>query len=193
MKLRWLFLVLNLFLVIGLIFLIKNRDALIQNASPAGLPSYGAAPGFSLTERSGSRVSLSDLNGKVWVATFIFTRCAGQCPLMSRAMSRFQSQVKDLRLVSFSVDPDYDTPAVLADYAKNYQADPNRWLFLTGDKETLNEVAKGFHVTGLGDPMFHSVSFALVDQKGQIRGYYDSNDTEKMKQLYRDIHLLLKQ
>ena len=187
------FLVLNLFLVAGLFFLMQTRGTLLRDVSHSPLPSHGAVPDFTLTEKSGSQISLSDLKDKVWVAAFIFTRCAGQCPLMSQKMGRLQQEIKEARLVSFSVDPDYDTPPVLADYAKLYDADAQRWLFLTGDKEVLNRVAQGFHVTGLGDPMFHSVSFALVDPSGQIRGYYDSGDEQKMKQLSRDIHMLLRQ
>lgn len=191
-KLRWVLLVLNLFLVIGLFFLIQARGSLFSGAPKNPLPSYGQVPDFTLTEKDGSWVTLETLKGKVWVADFIFTRCAGQCPIMNQKMRGFQEELPDLTLVSFSVDPDTDTPEVLAEYAKSYGADPDRWLFLTGDKETLNRVAQGFHVTGLGDPMFHSVSFALVDPQGEIRGYYDSNDAKRLEDLIKDAHDLIK-
>ncbi len=191
-RFRWFFIFVNLIFVVGLFFLIRTRGEIYRNVSSDSLPSYGAVPDFTLTERSGSPVSLSDLKNKVWVADFIFTRCAGQCPLMSQKLNQLQRKLKGVQFVSFSVDPGTDTPKVLSDYAKLYSADPEKWFFLTGDKDILNHVAQGFHVVGLGDPMFHSVSFALVDKMGQIRGYYDSNDNERMKSLRRDIKELLK-
>lgn len=186
-RLRWFILILNFFLVIGLFFLLKARHLA---GSASDLPVYGQVPDFALTERSGSRVSLSNLKNRVWVADFIFTRCAAQCPLMSQKVGQFQRELKDVRFVSFSVDPGTDTPQVLSDYSKLYGADPARWFFLTGDKETLNRVFQSFHVATLGDPMFHSVSFVLVDRAGRIRGYYDSGDPARVSDLVADARRL---
>lgn len=187
-KFRWLLLILNLFLIAAIIFLVRSRESFFPPETPAA--SLGA-PDFTLTNQKEEPLSLSDLKGRVWVADFIFTRCAGQCPPMSRQMSRFQENVKGLSLVSFSVDPENDSPAALAAYAKEYQADPARWSFLTGSKDELGRVARGFHVTELGEPMLHSVSFILVDTQGFIRGYYDSGDPERVQALEKDATRLI--
>ena len=132
-RFRWFFIFVYLIFVVGLFFLIRTRGEIYRNDSSDSLRSYGAVPDFTLTERSGSPVSLSDLKNKVWVADFIFTRCAGQCPLMSQKLNQLQRKLKGVQFVSFSVDPGTDTPKVLSDYAKLYSADPEKWFFLTGD------------------------------------------------------------
>src|ERR1700683_3737016 len=95
---------------------------------------------FSLTDQSGHPFSDKDLRGKVWVASFIFTRCAGPCARVSANMARLQKEMAGkevLMLVSFSVDPDYDTPAVLQRYAAHFGADPSGWKFLTGKRRDI--------------------------------------------------------
>ena len=115
------------------------------------LPVYWQIPGFSLVERSGQRVTLADLMGKVWVATFIYTHCPDTCPFQTAEMAGLQkefAQAKDFRLVSITTDPENDTPEVLAKYASQFNADPKRWLFLTGDKRAIYRLAqKGFHLS----------------------------------------------
>ncbi|MBI4391779.1 MAG: SCO family protein, partial [candidate division NC10 bacterium] len=109
------------------------------------LPVYGAVPDFALTERSGRPVMAEALRGKVWIATFIFTRCSDTCPLQSAEMARLQGEFaaeEDLRLVSVTVDPEWDTPAVLARYATHFGAHPDRWLFLTGERATIHALAR---------------------------------------------------
>lgn len=109
------------------------------------LPVYGAVPDFALTERSGRPVIAAALRGKVWIATFIFTRCSDTCPLQSAEMARLQGEFaaeEDLRLVSVTVDPEWDTPAVLARYATDFGAHPDRWLFLTGERATIHALAR---------------------------------------------------
>src|SRR5713101_367446 len=98
----------------------------------------GPVGDFSLTERSGQTVSRADLRGKVWVASFLFTRCCTGCPQITATLAQLQKELQgqpDVILVSFSVDPEHDTPKVLKDYAKEWGADPKRWLFLTGKQE----------------------------------------------------------
>ncbi|MFQ5839362.1 MAG: SCO family protein [Candidatus Methylomirabilales bacterium] len=112
-------------------------------------------PAFGLLERSGKEVTLADLRGKVWITDFVWTRCPDACPLMSAMMARFQADfadAPDLRLISISVDPEYDTPAVLTRYAAVYGADPDRWLFLTGDKETIYHLVQEGFKLAVGDP-----------------------------------------
>ena len=174
---------------------------------PADLPVYGQIPEFTLAERSLSKVTRSDLEGKIWIADFIFTHCAGVCPLMSSKMKGLQEKLghyPDIRLVSFSVDPERDTPEVLARYGERYQADPVTWLFLTGDKEIIYRLsAQHFHLgveeipaqkrEALDQSVRHSSKFALVDGSGKIRGYYDSESSMALEQLVKDAERLLAQ
>jgi protein SCO1/2 len=112
---------------------------------------YGQVPAFSLVERSGQRVTREQLHGTVWVANFIYTECEESCPTQSLQLQRLQNDfaaARDLRLVSITVDPQHDTPDVLARYAERYGADRERWLFLTGDKRAIYCLAKdGFHLS----------------------------------------------
>jgi cytochrome oxidase Cu insertion factor (SCO1/SenC/PrrC family) len=160
---------------------------------------YGQVPEFSLTDQEGETVTRGDLAGKVWIADFIFTNCAGTCPMITETMSRLQRALpKEVHLVSFSVDPARDTPEVLAEYAKKTSADRERWHFLTGDKNTLYDLSiKGFKLaldetTGTEvEPITHSTRLVLVDQEGKIRGYYGGTDEEDMKRLFTDATDLL--
>jgi protein SCO1/2 len=168
------------------------------------MSNYGAVPEFSLIERSGKSVSLANLRGKVWIADFIYTNCQDTCPLESATMARLQEQLghnNQLRLVSFSVDPQHDTPQVLTSYAERYQADSARWLFLTGDiKQITHLVQEGFRLsavpaadsTNKDTIILHSSRFVLVDRNGAIRGYYDSLDNIALDRLKRDVRTLLK-
>ncbi|HXZ44509.1 MAG TPA: SCO family protein [Syntrophobacteria bacterium] len=116
-----------------------------------GLQVFGTLPDFSLTERSGRNVTLADLRGKVWIANFIYTHCTDTCPLQSARIAKLQDDFVsewDLRFVSITVDPMRDTPKVLAQYAARFGADPERWLFLTGEKQAIYALAQqGFHLS----------------------------------------------
>jgi cytochrome oxidase Cu insertion factor (SCO1/SenC/PrrC family) len=116
-----------------------------------GLQVFGTLPDFSLTERSGRHVTLADLQGKVWIANFIYTHCTDTCPLQSACLAKLQDDFageQDLRLVSITVDPERDTPKVLAEYASRFGADPNRWVFLTGEKQAIYALAQqGFFLS----------------------------------------------
>lgn len=174
------------------------------NARPAepALDDFGAVPAFKLTERSGRTVTADDLKGKIWVADFIFTRCGGSCLTMSSQMSELQKSLEhagDVRLVSFTVDPDYDTPARLAAYAERYEAKGEKWLFLTGGEDQMQKLAKdGFHLPTAGggssvERVIHSTRFVLVDVTGRIRGYYSTEDREAKQKLLHDLGILLRQ
>jgi len=154
-------------------------------------------PDFSLTNQRGAPFALSDLQDKVWVADFIFTSCATICPPMTIEMARLQDEfaAKDLHFVSFSVDPERDTPEVLFRYADNYGADGNRWSFLTGQKDAIYQLAQdGFNLAAghRGSEILHSTRFVLVDRNQQLRGYYDSRSKAHLQQLRQDIQTLLK-
>ena len=153
------------------------------------LAAFGKAPDFSLTERNGKPFSKSDLKGSPWIADFIFTSCSGQCPLMSAQMKSLQNKFgpeSGFRFASFSVDPDRDTPEVLSQYADRYEAQKQRWFFLTGPRTEINRVLKEFFLSPVDQPAMHSIRFILVDGEGQIRGYYDSSDPQSMNQLMKD-------
>ena len=188
---RWVFLGINLLLVLAVVFFVTHRHSFIFRFPGLASKNYGKVPSFNLIDRSGRAVSDSDLKDRVWVADFIFTRCADQCPVMTQKASTLSRKMKDVQWVSFSVDPAYDSPSVLKDYAEKFGADRTRWFFLTGKKEVMNRVAQGFHVSDTEHPMFHNISFILVDREGRIRGYYDSSDPEKIKQLEHDAKALL--
>jgi protein SCO1/2 len=172
----------------------------VHSSSTVSLPHLGAVPDFTLTERSGEKVPLSDLKGKVWIADFIFTNCAGSCPIMSSTMTNFQEQLKDVKnilLVTFTVDPERDTPEVLMAYAELYRAAPSRWLFLTGEKQKIAYLTReGFRLAlatdsaSASEPIIHSTMFVLVDREGVIRGYYDSTDEKILTKLINDARRL---
>ena len=222
----WIMMVLSLLGVGGVAYLQFSRVDAARTRGGMGmgvqreLPVLAELPDFSLTERSGKKVTLNDLRGKVWVADFIFTGCAGPCPVMSKRMQTLQAELlrdrKDSVLcVSISVDPVNDTPDVLRDYAETRGADPKRWLFLTGEKKPVRSlVADGFKLAAPKTPeeeeeLLHSTRFVLVDRKGRIRGYYkclsDEDeydmvramdrpmDTDEKKKMMRDMESLIRE
>jgi len=151
---------------------------------------------FRLTERSGRVVTDADLADRVWVAAFIFTRCPASCPRISSVLKGLQGQFagKGVQLVSLSVDPEHDTPAVLADYAQRYQADPDRWWFLTGPKDDVYRlILEQFHLgvaeAGEADrkegaeAVSHSAKLALVGPGNSVVGYYNSDEPADIKAL----------
>lgn len=165
---------------------------------PEPLPVLGKVPEFTLTNRDGRVVRRADLDGRPWVADFIFTRCPASCPMMTSRLKRLDRSLPSdlpLHLVSISVDPAYDTPAVLQKYAESFQA-PSRWLFLTGAREDVRRLCvEGFKL-GLDmspagsagpEPILHSTRFVLVDGRGDIRGYYEAFDEESTAKLKRDL------
>jgi protein SCO1/2 len=163
------------------------------------LPVMSTVPDFTLIERSSREVKNQELAGHIWIADFVYTSCGGICPIMTQKMRKLQDLLPaDIRLVSFSVDPDIDTPDVLTKYAKQYGADPDRWLFLTGNRESLFKLSKeGFKLavdvaggTEL-EPITHSSRFALVDRQGRIRGYYSMDEESELAHLVRDAKSLL--
>lgn len=162
---------------------------------PAPPPVINSLPSFSLTGPDGKAFGSQELAGRVYVASFIFTRCGSVCPLIVQHLSTLQKRVQlekfPLTIVSISVDPEFDTPDVLRNYAEKIGADPKIWTFLSGSRENiLDVVEKGFTV-GVGAPIItnglmdiaHSQKLVLVDSKGQIRGFYDAS-SEGIEELY---------
>ena len=188
----WSFLTIFLFGLIVLVIGFRLYQMGRLNREGRTLPVYGEVSDFRLTERSGRSITDKDFKGKVWIADVIFTRCGGQCPMMSGKMQKLTRQLPQATFVSFTTDPDYDTPQVLSVYAGRYQADPERWLFLTGTKEMLSVVTTGFKMNKVDEPAMHSSSFVLVDREGRSRGFYEAGDSEAMARLNKDARLLIK-
>lgn len=160
------------------------------------LHDFGPVAEFNLTERSNKPLGLADLKGKIWIADFIFTTCPGPCPILTQKMSQMQTAMQyadDVKLVSFSVDPERDTPEILSQYADSYGAQPDKWYFLTGDKkEIYNFAIKSLklNITEEDNTIIHSTMFVLVDKNGHIRGYYNTSKAEYMSMLARDVERL---
>ena len=161
------------------------------------LPINGSIPDFQFTDSNGSSITRSDMEGKVWVADFIFTTCTMACPIMTGNMNIIHKAFKaddNVRIISFSVYPEYDTPEILKEYASRYSANTERWHFLTGPENSVKDIIRtGFKIGDYEDIIFHSEKFALVDAEGNIRGYYSGIKTEDMSQLKKDIKILLKE
>ena len=172
-------------------------------SEPEGQPPVlSKVPVFHLINQDSLRFGSDELAGQVWVANFIFTRCPTICPTLTTRMAEFQKRTESLdrlRLVSFSVDPEHDSPDVLSEYARKYGADTRRWNFLTGPLE----VVKGAIEDGLrmsmgrdGDvsnvnEIFHGPHFVLVDDRARIRGYYDVEDPAGFESLIETASLLI--
>ncbi len=143
------------------------------------LPVLGQVPAFQFIERSGDAFGQQDFRGKISVVDFFFTRCMGICPVMaSKYQQLYAAFTNDPRvqLVSISVDPEYDTPMILTQYAREQGVTDNRWLFLNGKpSEVMQLCEQGFMLPADNLPMGHSAKFSLVDGQGRIRGYYDSS------------------
>jgi protein SCO1/2 len=199
---------------IGLLLAIPTGWSLVHFAPlrPAAtvtresLPVLATLPSFSLTDQDGQPFDLMRMRGKVWLANFIFTTCPTVCPLLSERFSQIQDRTKGLgsavQLVSFSVDPETDTPAVLKQYAAHYRRDPARWTYVTGAPDAIEKaVSDGFKValtrekkpvpegTPDGFEIVHGEQFVLVDALGQIRGYYHKDDAD-LDRLITDAALL---
>ncbi len=161
------------------------------------LPVYGQVSPFALTSQTGTLFASRSLENRIWVADFFFSTCTGPCPRMSSQMHWVQKQIADLpqvRLVSFSIDPEHDTPPVLAAYAQRFRAEPGRWFFLTGARPELQRL--NHHDFKLGEDdgtMMHSTRFVLVDGRGRIRGYYRTDEEGGLNSLIRDIRRLARE
>jgi len=162
-------------------------------------PPIAEVPDFSFTTQEGKTLTKADLIGKVWVADFIFTRCAGPCPVMTSHMAELAfkvAKIPNVKLVSFSVDPDHDTPAVLAEYAANIHANPEQWYFVTGPLDkTIAFIQQGMKqplVVEPGAMPTHSTRFMVIDQAGMIRSCHDVSDPEAIQKTLIDVGNLIR-
>ena len=184
---------------LGLLLWLRNVEVVALRQRTVS--SYGTVPSFQLVNQNGQAFGSAQLVGKIWIADFIYTTCPGPCPMISSRMSELQKPLEktDVHLVSFSVDPEKDTPEVLRGYAEKLQAEPARWDFLTGPKSTIYKLSHdGFKLAvsdgsdAEGIPV-HSTRMVLVDRHGQIRGYYDAAEADAMTKLVADTNHLLRE
>lgn len=167
------------------------------------LDDLGAVGNFTLTDERGQPFTQDALLGNITLVSFLFTRCDTICPITTMKMQRLQEKTFDARasikLASFSVDPGYDTPERLTEYAKRYQADAARWRFVTGPAAAMRALVEGPFMNSMalegktqaGAPQIsHSGHFLLVDRRGHIRGAYDSNDIQRLDEMIHDARFL---
>jgi protein SCO1/2 len=190
----------SLFVALGVAIPIART---LRVSLPSPLPVLSSVPEFQFTDQNGQPFGSQQLRGKVWVANAIFTRCPTVCPASTQHMAQVQHRGRGLggyfHLVSFSVDPDYDTPPKLLAYAKSHKVSPRMWSFLTASRDELTRFlndglkiymgkddAEGEDLMSLG----HGSHFVLVDGRMTIRGYYDLTADGAMDALLRDAGLL---
>ena len=187
---------------------VRQQWMAAEHRTAVPLDRFGQVTDFTLTERSGRLFEGASLRGKIWLADFFFTACPGPCLLMNARMQEIdQALVRDhadVRLVSFSIAPQEDSPEVLRRYAMRFHAPADRWSFLTGDKATIYNLAqKAFllplidNSKGQVDPMdgefIHSTRISLVDRYGVVRGSYDSSAPEVTQKVLTAVGELLRE
>lgn len=150
---------------------------------------------FEFTDQSGRQVTSESLMGQPYVACFFFTTCKGSCPRQSSQMQLLHNKFKNkpIRFVSITVDPDEDTPEKLAEYAKSFQADPNRWFFLNAPLAYTERVGvEKFFLDGV-EKRGHPDRFCLVNAEGNVVGSYVWLDIDERELLLKHIEELLGQ
>lgn len=169
------------------------------------LPVIGPVGHFALTNQYGKAISTADFRGQVWVANIIFTRCAGPCPAMTKAMKELQDATdKRVRLVTLTTDPDNDTPEVLKRYGEKFGADFNRWSFLTGSKQQIARLAvQGLKLTAQEKPasdrenpadlFIHSAAFVIIDQSNNLRAAFQLEAPDFQTRVEQATETLLRQ
>ena len=173
-------------------------EAMVRN----GDTIFHQVPDFKLTSQTGNSVSQSDLAGKIYVANFFFASCQDVCKKMSTNLREVQAaftQEPRVKIVSYSVDPERDSVAVLDKYAEAYGANPNTWYFLTGPKEQIYKLAQeGYKVPAMQAPsiipdFIHSEKLLLIDEEKHVRGIYDGTNPEEVDRLITEIKVLLQE
>jgi protein SCO1/2 len=186
-------------ITLGVLLWLRNVE--VAALRQRNISAYGTVPGFHLTNQNGQPFGSAQLSSKIWIADFIYTTCPGPCPMISSRMSELQKPLEktDVHLVSFSVDPEKDTPEVLRGYANKLQAEPARWDFLTGAKSAVFKLSHDGFKLGVSDGSdaqgipLHSTRIVLVDRHAQIRGYYDATEPEAITKLLADTNHLLRE
>lgn len=181
------------------IFFEKGIDNPFQECPIADTTQH-FIPDFAFTNQDGKTIGKAQMEGKITIVDFFFTSCPSICPDMSREMERVNDMFRDeprVQIFSISIDPDYDTPLVLKEYADRHYAKAGKWDFLTGDKlETYRLARCGFVIptldgNGVPDDFVHSDKFILVDELGRIRGYYSGTNRDDVDLIMLEAKILL--
>lgn len=163
---------------------------------------YHTIPAFSFTDQNGQEFGSKNLENKIYVANFFFTTCPSICPKMQSLMREVQEvddfkKLEDFRLVSFTVDPEHDTPEVLKDFSKKVHADEGRWYFLTGNRDDIYKLAyEGYMTNAMVDSLapggfLHSDAIFLIDREKRVRGIYEGTSLKDVKRLIDEIKVLI--
>ncbi|HRO43196.1 MAG TPA: SCO family protein [Flavipsychrobacter sp.] len=195
------------FIVLSAVFMTYYYN--VMREQPKRLPMLGAGDHrvrqFSFTDQDGRTITNKDVEGKTYVVEYFFTTCKGICPKMNENMSTVYQAFRgneNVVILSHTVDPKKDTVQAMKAYSLKYDADPKQWLFLTGDKKELYDMARySYLVTAVDDTaqvdiqsdFIHTDRFVLVDKTGHIRGQYEGTDKASVNQLIGDIKELLKE
>lgn len=174
----------------------------LVDTSKQGVKKDHTIADFSLVNQRGENFTQSVFDDKIYVANFFFATCPTICPIMSSHFSDLQNTFMDdskVMFISYSVTPDIDSVAVLAEYGERYGTNPDKWILATGDKKEIYNIARKsyFAVLDEGDggvqDFIHTENMILVDSKSRIRGYYDGTSTADMERLEDEIRILLKE
>ena len=189
----------TIYFIMGVVILLgAGASWVIQKANSSyDIPILKPVPEFSFINQDGDPFTEKDLNDKITILDFIFTSCAGPCPIMTHNMTglyRSFSQVEEVQFVSITVDPDVDTQDILKQYAKINGVNDDRWQFITSNIEAIKDLKKnGFMLYAEELPRGHAIKFVLIDQNGQIRKYFDGTEDASMAVLMKDITNLVKE
>ena len=188
-------------LIIGFYFALTR---LVPGFGTPVLPVLSYVPPFSFDNQQGRQVTDKDVAGKVYVAEYFFTTCKGICPKMNVNMKRLSDDLAgetDFRILSYTVDPETDSVGRMKHYADSLGADPQRWWFLTGRKDSLYHLARNGYLLddpknnalNINEQFLHTQFVALVDRGGRVRKIYDGLKQDELDELEKDISLLLKE
>lgn len=189
-------------LTAGFFAFVSNNSGYTKEKLPVlGNPGHKVGA-FRFVNQEGKPITQEDVKGKTYVVEYFFTTCKGICPKMNANMKKVYDAYKDtpnFLILSHTVDPETDSVPVLKAYAERFDANPRKWLFLTGDKKQLYEVARNEYLLtanegdGGPDDFVHTQMFALVDKEGQLRGFYDGTKEEEISKLIKDIKRLMQE
>lgn len=189
-------------LTAGFFAFVSNNSRYTKEKLPVlGNPGHKVGA-FRFVNQEGKPITQEDVKGKTYVVEYFFTTCKGICPKMNANMKKVYDAYKDtpnFLILSHTVDPETDSVPVLKAYAERFDANPRKWLFLTGDKKQLYEVARNEYLLtanegdGGPDDFVHTQMFALVDKEGQLRGFYDGTKEEEISKLIKDIKRLMQE
>ena len=182
--------------------ILGNREAIVKTVNGKQITDtlYHQIPDFEFINQDSVKITQKDFAGKIYVADFFFTTCPTICPKMKTQMLRIFKKFKDnprVAILSHTIDPRHDTPAVLKEFSKNLGIQNSMWQMVTGDKAKIYEIGqKSYMVSATDDPtqpggIVHSGAFILVDKNRHIRGIYDGTEPERVDKLMEDMDLLL--